>query len=209
MRLLIPVGVGLFVLGAVSLASASSSTASEGEKVSPTIPTGPGKWVDADAPRRIRELADRIGWPGLADFLVAVAYWESRGNSQAGEDDGNKARGWFGMRPVSARLGDLGLEGDALKEESLAVALAAWYAWRLQKYAADDQLMDWLAMRRGWYLPKLVSDVNEENTASAKVHAALVEAYTKVGLDPNLMHDPSLEYQWPGVEAVIAQVRNA
>jgi hypothetical protein len=174
-------------------------------------PVGPGQWVDPDAPRRIRELADRIGWSGLSDFLVAVAYWESRGNSRAGSDEGNAARGWFGLRPKSARVEDLGLDGDALKDEALSVALAAWYAHRVMQppYAVAGQAIDWLAVRRGWWLPKLVKDGYEAEPGSANVRLALEESFIKAGMDPMLMYEIADQFAWPGIDAVIAQVRGA
>ena len=126
-------------------------------------PTITGKWVDPDAPRRIRALARPIeeaaNWPGLGDYLASIAFLESRGNPRAGKDTGNLARGWFGMRPNSARLRDLGLTGDALKDERYAVALAAWYAHRLRPFASKNQRIDSMAIRRGWAYPSWGNEV--------------------------------------------------
>lgn len=169
-------------------------------------PAGPGRWVDADAPRRIRALAERLGWPGLGDFLVAVAYWESRGNSIAGSSAGNAARGWFGMRPQTARVDDLSLEPDALKVEPVAVALAGWLVDRLRPYAAPGQVVDWLAIRRGWYLPSLVDDVAEQHAASRKVREAFEEALAKVGLEASFMHQEVDFSSWPGIAAAMERV---
>lgn len=182
----------------------------------PYMPKPGDGWVDADAPRRIRELAAPIAaaanWPDLPDFLVAVAWTESRGNPRAGSDVGNAARGWFGLRPDSSRHDDLGLPVSALKDERWAVLLAAWYAHRLQPYAFPGQKIDWLALRRGWALPKLVSDVNEtapvKNYApgerSADVRERLSNALEAVGLPQSFMYRPAFPpgYQWPGIGAM-------
>lgn len=166
-----------------------------------------GDWVDSDAPRRIRAIARPIeqaaNWPGLGDYLAGIAYTESRGNAQAGKDSGNAARGWFGIRPVSGRVGDLGLSGDALKNERYAVALAAWYAHRLRPYASSGQSIDWLAIRRGWAYPHLVDNVDHPGFLSQ-----LQRGLSNAGSDPSLAHRRAFPpgYQWPGIDTVLALV---
>lgn len=182
-------------------------------------PTSGDGWTDADAPRRIREIAAPIeqasNWPGLGDFLVAKAWTESRGNPQAGGDTGNVARGLFGLRPRSARVEDVGLSDYALKQEHPAVALAAWYAYRMRDEADPGQIVDWLAVARGWAYPRLVSDVDETakvkgwspGARSKQVRFNFEEALTKgAGVPPTFMFERAfpLGFQWPGIEQVLA-----
>lgn len=177
----------------------------------PTMPAvGPvtGDWKDRDAPRRIRELAAPIerlaNWPGLGHYLAGISYTESRGNPRAGSDaQNNAARGWFGHRPKSARLDELGLGVEALKDEATAVALAAWYAHRCQKYAFDGQVMDWLSVRRCWGYPKDVPKVDHPGYSTQ-----LAKGLGKVGVPASFMSYPAFPpgYQWPGIDAVLAAV---
>ena len=167
-----------------------------------------GVWKDSDAPRRIRQLAAPIermaNWPGLGNYLAAISYTESRGNPRAGSDaQNNAARGWFGIRPKSGKLDKLGLGVEALKDERTAVALAAWYAERCQKYAYDGQVMDWLSVRRCWGFPKDVPKVNHPGYSNQ-----LSVGLSKVGLPSNFMYRPAFPpgFRWPGIDAVLAAV---
>lgn len=177
----------------------------------------PGTWHDTTAPARIRFYADRVeraaNWPGLGDFLTAVAWTESRGRSDVcNRRDGcrgNAARGWFQMRPDSARVAELGLGPDALFDEPTAVALAAWYAHRLRKYAATGQRLDWLALRRGWAYPSIVSDELESNPRSSVVRENFLQALPKSGLPASFADTPAFgpSYSWPGIQTVLAAAR--
>jgi hypothetical protein len=164
-------------------------------------------WVNPSAPYEIRELARPIekltNMDGLGDFLAGVAWVESRGNPQAGSDAGNAARGWFGMRPKSARLVDLGLSAAALKDGPTAVALAAWYAHRCQPYAYPGQRIDWLSIRRCWGKPSDVDDVNHPGYRDQ-----LARGLECAGADPDLMDDVAIgsNYRWPGVNAIFDAV---
>lgn len=166
-------------------------------------------WKDPDAPRRIRAYAAPIeaaaGWPGLGDFLVAVAYIESRGNSQAGRDTGNLARGWGGMRPKSSSADKLGLDpAVALKTEPDSVALSADYAHRMGKHAAPGQVPDWLAIRRGWASFALVDEVDNPG-----FWRQLAMGYKAAGVPASQMLQPAFPagYHWPGVAAVLEAAR--
>lgn len=180
----------------------------KGRSASCITPVSKGQWSDPDAPRRIRAIAARIeavtGQAGLGDFLAGVAYIESRGNPRAGSDEGNRARGWFGMRPQSARVDDLGLSPAALKDEEDAVALAAWYAHRCQTYAAPGQVMDWLAVRRCWGIPKHVDDLDHPG-----YHEQLAYGLAQAGVSCDFMRRRAFPpgYRWPGVWPVIAAAR--
>lgn len=208
------------IIGGALVAGALSSRRRRGSSPSfelppPRTPVPGGGWADADAPRRIRQIAkpieDLVGWPGLGDYLVAVAWTESRGNPRAGGDTGNVARGWFGMRPASARVSELGLPASALKDERYAVALAAWYAHRLRNYRFSGQVMDWFAVRRGWALPSLVSDVDADNQRSQDVYDRFELAVAKAGLPQSFIFRRAFlpGYQWPGVAAVINAAKGA
>jgi len=194
------------VLGGAALFAARSASAA-------SIDVGPvtGDWRDYDAPRRIREIAAPIerlaNWPGLGMFLSGVAYIESRGSPTAQfNQTSNAARGWFGIRPVSARVSDLGMSPDALKDEAAAVALAAWYAHRCQPYADRGQVIDWLAIRRCWGYPRDTDDVD-----STGYRAQLARGLQRAGVSPDLMYYPAFPagYHWPGIDAVLAAVGRA
>lgn len=163
-------GVGGLAFAVAGGGGGSSSSSSSGSDGTPKdSPKGGGGWTDADAPRRIREIAAPLAaYTGqgrdLVDFLVTTAFTESRGNSRVGTDvDNNAARGWFGLRPATALAYELEplLERgrvDLLKNERWAVALATWLVWRLRKYGDPKQVVDWLAIRRGFAFPRLVAD---------------------------------------------------
>lgn len=186
-------------------------------KDDPAKPRPSGGWVDGDAPRRIREiaqpLADSIGWPDLPDLLVAIAWTESRGNPRAASDSGNKARGWFGMRPVSARLDDVGLPPSALKDERAAVGLITWYLHRLQPYAAPGQEIDLLALRRGMAYPVLVADVDETRAIgkwgpgerSRLTRSNFEAGIAAAGLPEHFMFNSAFlpGYHWPGINTAL------
>ena len=179
----------------------------------PPLPIGIG-WVDSDAPRRIRDLAAPIeavaNWPGLGHYLAAVAWTESRGNSSVCQGDcgPNSARGWFQIRPKTARVADLGLSPAAIFDEPTSIALAAWYANRLRPYASPGQAVDWLAIRRGWAIPGLVDDVNEAHERSPKTRRRFDEGLAKAGMSASFKHTPAFPpgYQWPGIDAVLSAV---
>jgi hypothetical protein len=164
-------------------------------------------WVEPDAPYEIRRLAREIekitNLEGFGDFLAGVAWVESRGNPRAGSDASNAARGWFGMRPESARVSDLGLLPSAIKDGPTAVALAAWYAHRCQVYADPGQVMDWLAVRRCWGKPSDVDDVDHPG-----YRAQLAAGLECAGADPDLMNDVAFgsRYKWPGIEKIFEAV---
>lgn len=165
----------------------------------------PGPWVDPDAPRRIRLIAAPIeaalGWPGLGDYLAAIAWKESRGSSQAGSSgNNNKARGWFGVRPKSAKLAERGLPVSVLKDERKSVALAADYAYRMKKYGAPDQVVDWLAVDRGWANYWRVPDIYDPGYCNQ-----LARGLVAAGLQPDFMLKPAFSpgFSWPGFDTVL------
>ncbi|MCH9637724.1 MAG: hypothetical protein K0U16_07255 [Gammaproteobacteria bacterium] len=164
-------------------------------------------WVDVSAPAQIRAIARPIermtNLKGLGDFLSGVAWIESRGNPRAGSDEGNRARGMYGMRPKSARVADLGLPSSALKDLPTATALAAWYIHRCIPWADEDQDIDWLALRRCWGYPKDVDDVDHPG-----YWKQFARGLTCAGVDPNFMYKKAIRwnYTWPGIDAILAAV---
>lgn len=179
-------------------------------KTPPAPRAGDGAWVDPDAPRRIRELAAQVedavgGWPGFADFLVAVAYWESRGAADAVNPEGgpNAARGWFQIRRKTANHPAVLANPDLLLDERVAVAMAADLAYRHALRAVRGGTpVTWGAIRRGWRLPKLV--VDETSAASRGVGQRFAQALSAVGLPASFADEPAMPNDWPGRDAVMA-----
>lgn len=231
-ELIIPLGLGVLALAAAS---------SAGAKPGPTPPlpnelevVNPRQWVDPDAPARICALAQSIEdlgvFPGqLCQFLAAKAFIESRGNRKAQNGtSANAARGWFGMRPASGLAHEFADRGqfpaDLLKEEKWSVAMAAWYAYRLLPYASKGQAVDWLAIARGWALPRLVSDVDETaevnstkpgskpprkyypGERSQDVRERLEDGLLETGQDPDWMYTRVQVGAWPGIATVLDAV---
>lgn len=178
---------GLAALGLGGLAVVVLSSGGEGPTPGPDPRPG-GGWYDRTAPGRIRELAGPVeevtGWSGIVDFLLAVAAGESAGNQTAcaglrgatlsDHCPGNNARGWFGMRPSSAYAHEYkplrDTAPDLIRSSApWSVATAIWYAYRMRNYGRTGHTIDWLAVRRGWALPRLVADVDE--TADVKGYA--------------------------------------
>lgn len=175
---------------------------------------GQGRWVDKDAPRRIRALASRLetlyNWPGLADFLVAVAYNESLGDPRALDRIGG-SMGWFQLRPASANDPRVSEDPELLFDERWAVVTAADYAWRLRRYAAPGQRPNWLAIRRGWKYPALVRDVDElmmvRGTSPSKgIRLRFIRALESTGIPVSFMQEAAFQSntRWPGINAAFA-----
>jgi hypothetical protein len=193
---------GLAVLGFVR------ARARRRTRVKPPENDLPTHWAD-----RIQALAapveELVGWPNLGSYLKAVAYTESSGNPRADTNKGsNSARGWFGLRPKTARITDVGLDVEALKQEVESVALAAWLAYRLWVYGGKNP-RTWLELRRGWRLPSLLEDDDEQEEGSVDVRRRFEEALDAVGLDHDFMYEEAIpaDFHWPGFKNVLAAVR--
>lgn len=168
-------------------------------------PVSSGGWVDADAPRRIREYAaaieDVTGWRGLGDHLVAVAWTESRGNPYAiAKSTG--ARGWFQLRPEST--GDTYIERnpDELFDEWTSVLYYADYLQRLRKWWDFGGSPTWLALRRGAAYPSLVSDRDESSARSVDTRRRYEEGLAAARVDESFMYDDAFPpgFVWTEVE---------
>ena len=192
---------GVVVVGALALAGAGAAA--------------PSATADPNWAPQIRRVVAQIEtvtgpWPGLADYLIAVAYWESshrdgtppNPNACRAPCGPNSERGLFQIRPSTA-----GVESnpDILYDPTVAVAAATDLVYRLAtKWDAPGQTVDWLAIRRGWRLPKLVKDTGEANTASAGVRERFIQALEGVGLSSGFMQRPALPagMSWPGIDAI-------
>lgn len=217
----------LIALAALALGAATSSSSSSKSKSGGSHQTAPvpgGGWSDKYAPQRIRDLCEpliyEMNWDGLDTFLVAKAWVESRGNPNACFDDckkQNAARGWFGMRPSSALVYELEVlrpeYNNVIFNERWAVALAVWYAYRLRNYADSGQVIDWLALARGWAFPSLVNDVDHTETIdgyapgerSDDVLYRIEGGVWKAGDDPDIfLYERAFPsgFTWIGLEAI-------
>lgn len=184
---------------------------------------GGGRWANAGAPAEIRRLAAPIeratGWDGLADFLVAVAWWESRGDATAVNPEGgpNAARGWFQIRPRSSNNQGIVRDPALLLQTGISVGIAADYAYRMvQRWRRDMGVVlvpDWLAIRRGWACPALVDDVDETASipgcpSSADVREHFLKSLDAVGLPRTFAEQPAEPQRWPGQQAVLGWAMN-
>lgn len=195
---------GTLTLGALALRSASASSRPRSRRVS-------------TSPEQITALASTaaevVAQPGLPAYLLAVAWtetggtWSTSARGRAGE------LGIFQMRPSTARLDELGLPPAALLDLRWSVALAAWLIARLRHRGAPGQVIDWLAIRRGWAYPHLVADVDEVLPAtdgaepgkrSREVRERFENALSHTGQDPSFMFTPAFPpgYRWPGLGPV-------
>lgn len=178
------------VLGGALVLTASVALASPRRVPAPT-----GNWKDGGAPERIRRYAGRIeealGWPRLADYLVAVAYWESRGISSAvGGTSDDPSGGWFQLTnaPACVRFTGMGADDPAfLADEALQVAVAACHARRLGiLYDEPGQTVQWRDIRRGWKFPKWTGASYRTAKSTAGARANFLEALEAVGLPASL-----------------------
>ncbi len=212
-----PYELGLIAGGLLVVKSAPSrrpsrrrKTASAARRWTPIPVTE--DWKDKDSIRRIMAIARPIeqlaNWPNLGVFLSAVCWIESRGNPNACASPcgSNSARGLFQVRPKSARVADLGLPASVLFNERYAVALAAWYAFRMQKYGAPGHVVDWLAVRRGWASFVYVDDVNSPGFKNQ-----FAKGLAHVSIPTSFMYEPAFPpgFNWPGIDAVIAAAQGA
>ena len=186
----------------------------------PPLPIGTG-WKGGN-PEALRQLAMpleyELGWWGLGDFLAAAAWTESHGNPKAGPSTfDNKARGLLGGRPKSMFRGKYAplarTNPNLLKNPRWAIATNAAYLNSLRDYAFPGQAIDWLALRRGMALPRLVSDVNEEakvkgyapGERSEDVRERFQKGIEKAALRDSFAYEEAFPpgYQWLGLERAL------
>jgi len=212
---MIPLGLGIVGAGvAIAMMDPADDTAA---------PPGGGKWRDPRAPAEIRRLAAPIeratGWVGLADFLVAVAWWESRGAAGAVNPEGgpNAARGLLQIRPRSSSNQGIVDDPSLLLMPAINIAIGADYAYRMverwRQKMGNVLKPDWLAIRRGWACGALVDDVDEIKSIpgcppSAEVRARFLKALDAVGLSRGFAELPAEPRTWPGQQAVLGMTLN-
>ena len=158
--------------------------------------------------------------PFLADYLTAVAYWETRFNetkvnpeyykSKAGRK--NAARGLFQMRPNSAfrdsnNLLPLLSKPNLLLDPRWAFVTALDYIAQGDKrsWEKSGRESNWLAIRRWWRRPALLHDYGEQQDEAKSVHRKLVDAIEGVNreygqnIDEDFIYMPVQVGGYPGI----------
>ena len=154
------------------------------------------------------------GWIGLDDYFIWVAKGESGGKAGAcnvtehGTCAPNSARGWLQLRPNSAfafQLEHLRSQPDLLLDKRTNIAMGVWYAYRLRKHGFSGQVIDRWALRRGWALPSLVSDVDFDRPRSKETYGRAEPVLAKVGLSNEWAFSPAFPpgFTWPGLNRIL------
>lgn len=161
------------------------------------------------------------GIEGLADFLDAVGYWESRYNPKASGDSG-KSMGLYQLRYGSAFDSADGLEylrdtpeGYNLLNEIVTSVLFAtdhvMDAIKRSRTTGSNRPCgpgagpgDFLSARRWWKYPSLVHDYCESNTTSKEIRERLEKALTATGHPHSLMYKQPSTSGWPGIKQALS-----
>lgn len=141
--------------------------------------------------------------PELDKFLTAVAKKESTFNPNASAgSSSNSARGLYGLRPDSAFGGELkpyAGKPNRLLDPRFATLAAVDYIFRAVRTARNKGVEpDWLAMRRWWAYPHLVTDVDEYKDHSPVVRERFSKMLTDVHLSPDFMYHRVAMDNYPG-----------
>ena len=215
----------LWILGGAAVAGVALGSLVGGGDTTPAIKgsgyppltPGGGQWVDPGAPARIGQYADQVaavtGWGStLRRYLVAVAYWESRGNSRACKEpcEDGFSRGWFQLRETAKCFQWSGLTPDQfLNNEAMQVAVAACHAYRLGTICSNQgQQVQTQDVRRGWWKPHLVAQQYRTDPAIEFKRQNYREALTAVGEPLSFMTAPMFPvgFHWPGFDALMGAV---
>ncbi len=145
--------------------------------------------------------------PGLSDYLLGVAYGESRftPTAQNGEER-NSARGLFQMRPDTAFRKNNGLEHlrnkpEKLLDRKMAMVTAIDYIAAAGKRAQKEGVqIDWAAVRRWWVYPKLLTDFARTHDRSKKVDRVFPEHLGKAGANPGIFDKMANTHNYPGIK---------
>jgi len=120
------------------------------------------------------EMEELYGVEGLATYLEAVAYWESRFDPNATSDKG-RIVGPFQMgrsAVIKENYGSNHLKLSDLKDVDKATILAARHAVSAIRTArAQGAKGDWLSARRWWKYPALVDDDDENELVKGKLES--------------------------------------
>ena len=161
------------------------------------------------------------GIEGLADFLDAIAYWESRYNPEASGDSG-QSLGMFQLRYTSAFDTADGLdylrntsEGyELLTDIDTSILFATDHIIDAIKRSRTSGVNrpcgtgvgpgDYLSARRWWKYPSLVHDYCESNETSAQIRGRLETALNVTGHSESLMYEKPNISNWPGIKQALA-----
>lgn len=205
-----PVTLAILALGSIAVLGKGKRRSGSARVNAPKPTAGQrGVWR-----AQIRELADQLSWPGLADYLVVVASFESGYNpkptNQTSDYSENRARGWFGMRPKGGLSGPLeGMDPALLEVPEIAVVSAADLIWRNgNKYRGDIPFrqVNWGDVRRSWAYPSNLDDRAMHHPRSSVTMSRLADAENKTGL--YIAKRPAFpgNMQWIGIEAGLARL---
>lgn len=174
----------------------------------------------ADAPAAVAEHSTRAhlfriakqvessvgGWPGLAEFLDAVGWAESRWTL-----DAVRASSSFGPYQITAVASDndaVRTDPKVLFDPVTSVVVAADLAYRLQRYADPGQTVRWSDIRRGWKHPILVSAAKSRKSDIARAvdrrwHHATAKTGHR-GITTVLVDAPK---RWPGQAEIFRRLK--
>lgn len=224
---------GIFVLAASGRASASSSKkgtstdydwgggGSYSSSLSPVyeLAAYPQKQADRRYAYDVAKSVElRYGIAGLADYLDAVGYWESRYTPTA-LGDGGSSIGIYQLSETAAFDSADGLdylrgtaEGFALLNTiETSVLIATDHAVdainRSRTSASSGRPCgpglegpgDWLSARRWWKSPALVHDFCESDVMSEEIRARFETALSKTHHSFSLMYQRPNVSGWPGL----------
>lgn len=167
--------------------------------------------------RALRQMTRRaeavVEWPGISDFLIVKAWFESRYTLGARGNAGEI--GLFQLLPMSAfpesEWGNTArVDPQILENPAVAVATAIDYALRLRKYAPGGRdRVTWYALARGWLRPSNVDDWDDENALSRRTRQNFRTAMERVGIPitfgPRQAYpggDPA-NVRWPGAQRLV------
>jgi len=162
-----------------------------------------------------KTLEKKLGWPGLAQFLIIQAYRESRYNPMAENKTysptDNQARGLFQIRPTSgfhrSYFGDWEgtLSPAVLFDPKVNLALGVWYLHRLRKFADNPSDIDFLGLRRGTALPSSTDDYGNDKQRSRDTRDRFMEDMDALGVPESFASQKAFPpgYSWPGISEVM------
>jgi len=216
---LILVPTALAVLLISSRASASNHGSSGGStNLAGQIPSGPWCQIPRAEARSLAKqfagmLGDRYGIDGIATFLDAVGYTESKWNPCITGDSNGVSKGLYQMRAdtvfrASNDLVPLRPQWPTLfKDGKLAVILAVDYAMRGGvRLLETGKTPYWLAVRRWWKFPGSIHDHDETRySSSSGVRERFSKALSATGAAPDFMYRNFNPNGWPGAKQVMRE----